>query len=215
MARIRIDDLPVADNLTPEQEDLIQGAGLKSFRPRFEVLEDRQVMSAHLGAALPPMKAPVLGPAAFSTSSIPASPQGGTVLQRELQTAIAGQGGRVDLQQVGKLILGAAQREANALWGDKVVAGRVKFELREVTPFDHGVRVHFWLSEVIGARDSAESGFEVNIKYDDKGAVTAESAVRRLWGHEKDIPFIQNMSKALGAPEPPPEAPPTLAEGFL
>jgi hypothetical protein len=69
MARIRIDDLPVAEDLTPEQEALIQGAGLKSFRPSLEVLEGRQLMSAHLGDALPPMKAPVPGPADFSNAA--------------------------------------------------------------------------------------------------------------------------------------------------
>jgi Raf kinase inhibitor-like YbhB/YbcL family protein len=43
MARIRIDDLPVADDLTPEQEALLQGAGLQSFRPSLESLEAREV----------------------------------------------------------------------------------------------------------------------------------------------------------------------------
>jgi len=43
VTRIRIDDLPVAENLTPEQEELIQGAGLKSFRPSLEALEVRDV----------------------------------------------------------------------------------------------------------------------------------------------------------------------------
>src|SRR5262245_24182197 len=43
VTRIRIDDLPVAENLTPEQEALIQGAGLKSFRPSLESLEGREV----------------------------------------------------------------------------------------------------------------------------------------------------------------------------
>jgi Raf kinase inhibitor-like YbhB/YbcL family protein len=43
MTRIRIDDLPVAEELTPEQEALIQGAGLKSFRPSIEALEGREV----------------------------------------------------------------------------------------------------------------------------------------------------------------------------
>src|SRR5262249_17786247 len=46
MTRIRIDDLPVAENLTPEQEALIQGAGLKSFRPSLEGLEDRFMPAA-------------------------------------------------------------------------------------------------------------------------------------------------------------------------
>jgi hypothetical protein len=56
MARIRIDDLPVADNLTPEQEELILGAGLRSFRPSLENLEARQLLSAN------PVTAPVLPP---------------------------------------------------------------------------------------------------------------------------------------------------------
>ena len=43
MVRVRIDDLPAAEGLTPEQEELIQGAGLRSFRPRLEVLEGREV----------------------------------------------------------------------------------------------------------------------------------------------------------------------------
>src|SRR5262249_169970 len=37
--------LPVADALTPEQEALPLGAGLKSFRPTLEVLEGRALMS--------------------------------------------------------------------------------------------------------------------------------------------------------------------------
>lgn len=43
VARIRIDDLPVAEELTPEQEALIQGAGLRSFRPGVEAMETRYV----------------------------------------------------------------------------------------------------------------------------------------------------------------------------
>jgi hypothetical protein len=46
MTRIRIDDLPVAETLTPEQEELIQGAGLRSFRPMLEELERREVPAA-------------------------------------------------------------------------------------------------------------------------------------------------------------------------
>src|SRR5262245_17775034 len=48
MTHIRIDDLPVAETLTPEQEALILGAGLKSFRPGMEALEGRD-MPASLG----------------------------------------------------------------------------------------------------------------------------------------------------------------------
>src|SRR5262245_1492825 len=52
MARIEIEDLPVADNLTPEQEELIQGAGPRSFRPTLEALEGREMMDAGLGHGL-------------------------------------------------------------------------------------------------------------------------------------------------------------------
>jgi hypothetical protein len=48
MSQIRIDDLPVAETLTPEQEELIQGAGLKSFRPTLEALEDRLMMAGDI-----------------------------------------------------------------------------------------------------------------------------------------------------------------------
>src|SRR5262249_23571780 len=48
MPRIRIDDLPVAEPLTPEQEELIQGAGLKSFRPTLEAREDGLMMAGDI-----------------------------------------------------------------------------------------------------------------------------------------------------------------------
>jgi Raf kinase inhibitor-like YbhB/YbcL family protein len=47
MARIRIDDLPVGESLTPEEEALLLGAGLKSFRPTVDYLEARELMSAN------------------------------------------------------------------------------------------------------------------------------------------------------------------------
>jgi Raf kinase inhibitor-like YbhB/YbcL family protein len=49
MGRIKIDDLPVADNLTPEEEALLQGAGLRSFRPSLESLEAREVCTVTFG----------------------------------------------------------------------------------------------------------------------------------------------------------------------
>ena len=54
MARIRIDDLAVAEALTPEQEALLLGAGLKSFRPSLEALEGRDMPSG-----LAPLTQPV------------------------------------------------------------------------------------------------------------------------------------------------------------
>src|SRR5262245_6916622 len=50
MTRIKIDDLLVAEGLSAEQEALILGAGLKSFRPRLEALEVREVPTITLGA---------------------------------------------------------------------------------------------------------------------------------------------------------------------
>jgi hypothetical protein len=60
MAHIKIEDLPVGDNLTREEEELLLGAGLGTFRPTLESLETRQMMDAGLGSNLqlpigPPM----------------------------------------------------------------------------------------------------------------------------------------------------------------
>jgi hypothetical protein len=60
MSRIKTEDLPVAENLTPEEEALIEGAGLRSFCPTLEGLEDRQLMASHVAAALP-VQPPALG----------------------------------------------------------------------------------------------------------------------------------------------------------
>jgi hypothetical protein len=49
MVRIRIDDLPLGENLTPEQEELIVGAGRRTFRPTLESLENREMMDAGIG----------------------------------------------------------------------------------------------------------------------------------------------------------------------
>jgi hypothetical protein len=216
MARIRIDDLPIADSLSPEQEQLILGAGLRSFRPSLEALEDRQLMSA--GLTVLPLKPPALAPATVSTPSIQASAQGGAYLQSQLQALIAGQGARVDAQHVGKLVVAAAHREASALWGDTVAAGVCQVALGEITQSDHGVLVKFRLNHVVGGEVKAYRGFEVQIKYDDRGAVTAECNFRQGWGRSfylpmsQDAPFVQNMNKAIGGPL---WVPPTLAEGFL
>jgi hypothetical protein len=237
MARIRIDDLPVAEGLTPEQEALILGAGLKSFRPSLEALEDRQLMAAGITVmqvvpaivtkqveianqnqlqvinlkqdvekAIRPGGTPI--DLQGGVGSIRNIPQGGTALQRQLQAAIAGPGGRVDLQQVGKLILDAAQREAKALWGNKVEAGVVQLGLYMVTQFDHGVRVTLMLTEATSARHYSYRWFDVEIKYDAKGAVTAESYVNPVGSNSIDLPFIQNMNKALGVPGRPPSPSP-------
>jgi hypothetical protein len=62
MARIKIEDLPVAETLTPEQEELIEGAGLRSFKPTFEALEARQMMDAGMSPMLQTMLTQSPGP---------------------------------------------------------------------------------------------------------------------------------------------------------
>jgi len=52
MARIRIDDLPLGEKLTPEQEELILGAGRQTFRPRLESLESRDLPDANINGAV-------------------------------------------------------------------------------------------------------------------------------------------------------------------
>src|SRR5262245_36459177 len=60
MARITIDDLPAAPELPPEQEEQVQGAGPKSFKPSIESLEGREMYAADLAGALAPgLLAPV------------------------------------------------------------------------------------------------------------------------------------------------------------
>src|SRR4051812_6174446 len=70
MARIRIDDLPVAESLTPEQEALLLGAGLKSFRPTLEGLEDRQLMAAGISFAAATGVLTIQGDASANTASV-------------------------------------------------------------------------------------------------------------------------------------------------
>ncbi|HEY7312803.1 MAG TPA: hypothetical protein VH643_25795 [Gemmataceae bacterium] len=52
MARIHINDLTPIDGLTPEQEEQFLGAGRPSFRPMLESLENREMYTANVTAAL-------------------------------------------------------------------------------------------------------------------------------------------------------------------
>ncbi len=58
MARIRIEDLPTVENLTPEEQETLLGAGRRSFQPTFEALEAREMMDIGLGRALLPTSGP-------------------------------------------------------------------------------------------------------------------------------------------------------------
>ncbi len=52
MARIQINDLPLVEKLTPEQEEEILGAGRQTVRPTLESLESREMMDAALGGTM-------------------------------------------------------------------------------------------------------------------------------------------------------------------
>src|SRR5262245_40055401 len=67
MSRIKIEDLQATETLTPEQEEQIEGAGLRPFRPTLEGLEDRQVMASHLADA--PRPAALAGPAVVASAT--------------------------------------------------------------------------------------------------------------------------------------------------
>src|SRR5947209_8056945 len=70
MSSNKTEDLAAVEPLTPEQEEQIQGAGLRSFRPQLESLEDRQMLDAglgHIGHTLPP--APPAGPAHVASAA--------------------------------------------------------------------------------------------------------------------------------------------------
>ena len=64
MARIHINDLPPIENLTPEQEEQILGAGRKSFRPMLESLENREMYAANVTAALGKLQSDYVGASA-------------------------------------------------------------------------------------------------------------------------------------------------------
>ena len=52
MSRLKSEDPAAAEALTSQQEGLVEGAGLRPFRPTLEGLEDRQFMDADFGDAL-------------------------------------------------------------------------------------------------------------------------------------------------------------------
>jgi hypothetical protein len=67
MSHNQTEDLSSVEPLTAEQEELIIGAGLPSFRPRVEGLEERQMLDAGLGQALRP--AALVGPALVGSAA--------------------------------------------------------------------------------------------------------------------------------------------------
>jgi len=96
MSGTKIEDPAAAEGLTPEQEGLVEGAGLRPFYPPPEGLEDRQFLDADFGGALLAQMLP---------TADGGDPQDGHV------RALGGQQQSVDAQIAGQ----AAAQELQAL----------------------------------------------------------------------------------------------------
>lgn len=115
MARISIEDLSAVENLTPEEMELIVGAGLRSFKPSFEALEDRQLMAAGLGRSLLPDLAPPKAPVATFTQPLP-----GAAVQNT--TSVVDQKDGDSLQtQTRDLFTKKVLQGSNNAWGFKQI----------------------------------------------------------------------------------------------
>jgi len=110
VARIKIDDLPPAPELPPELEELIQGAGLKSFKPAIESLEGREMYAANLAGALAPG---LLAPA--KTAALDPAPVQQHLLVNQIQVERVGDASAPPTQQAVHAALDPALDAA--LWG--------------------------------------------------------------------------------------------------
>jgi hypothetical protein len=68
--RIRIEDLPAKEPVSEEEMAAIIGAGRRSFRPTFETLEDRTLMSASVVGISAPTFSPNNSPGILDTTAI-------------------------------------------------------------------------------------------------------------------------------------------------
>jgi hypothetical protein len=149
MARIKIDDLPVAENLTPEQEELIQGAGLRSFQPSIESLETRQLMDAGLRGALLPGLTPPQGGAVLPVGQV-------RPLGSEIQ--VIGLDGLTGQQVPPRLMQGRLQQHISQADGQKLFDEvKQRFTKDMLNPTIIG-RVNRWFLDDIKHNDS---GFEI------------------------------------------------------
>jgi hypothetical protein len=194
MARIRIEDLPPVENLTPEELEEILGAGLRSFRPTFEALDARELMDAGLGRAVLPS---LVGPpntgapavahvrefnpaadmkvmyAALAQSALPqhqAAPQ---------STLGAPQGQQLEARPQ---MLGAPQAGISKLVTDNALADLAR---QVANHFKDGLVGQFGIKEVTGHNFSEETSWDVAVTINFKaGLFKAEGSVTLLFKTE-------------------------------
>jgi hypothetical protein len=176
MSRIKIEDLPAAENLTAEQEALVEGAGLRPFRPTLEGLEDRQMMDAGLASALP-VSPPPLGPAQLSLRQLPtARAEAGAV---QMPTAAPDQ-----VHSFAKDAGFVANKAAEMVEREIIKGGRFDnfFKFREITRNDSRVDgsqivVDLHVSQGWVIKDDVK----IELRFE-KGALMGDSQVYRLVG---------------------------------
>jgi hypothetical protein len=140
--------------------------------------------------------------------SVAIDQHGRTTLQDQLRAAIF-TGDRVERYfQLRKVMHDAIQREASAVWPDRAARGMLEVGVSDITHSDHKVVVQFYLAGMGGIPRGTFKSFEVEIKYDDKGAVTGEAAFRKSYGRTAFLQdgldnFVRNMNRTLGAPPRP------------
>jgi hypothetical protein len=91
MARIRIDDLPDAWKLTPEEMERILGAGRRSYRPGFDALEVRELFAANLNMAVMNQAAALATPRTGSDHVLPLSRKVHSVASSTVSLAASGE----------------------------------------------------------------------------------------------------------------------------
>ncbi|HEY7315584.1 MAG TPA: hypothetical protein VH643_40020 [Gemmataceae bacterium] len=132
MAHIKIEDLPVGANLTPEEEELIFGAGWRSFRPMLESLESREMMDAGLGYGLQlPLAQPTGGAPQLALVRQLASENMQQVNQFVSSTLETAQTAHAALRQTANNVLGMASHLAQALPASLSALGNAAVGLRQ------------------------------------------------------------------------------------
>ncbi|HEY7428050.1 MAG TPA: hypothetical protein VH682_27700 [Gemmataceae bacterium] len=132
MARIKIEDLPVGENLTPEEEERLFGAGWRSFRPMLESLESREMMDAGLGYGLQLQLAQPTGGAPQLALVRQLASENMQPVNQFVRSALeTAQTAQAALQQTANNVLGMASHLAQALPASLSALGNAAVGLRQ------------------------------------------------------------------------------------
>jgi hypothetical protein len=116
MTRIRIEDLPNVEELTPEELEKLEGAGRPSFRPMLEQLEGREMYAANITASL------AGGVLNVGGQHVQGAPNNDAVTFRRVGDLIqVTQGPNNDIVPI-KVVSGAQQGTFNAVSRDQIKA---------------------------------------------------------------------------------------------